>query len=247
MNFLAAAPSRRGLACRGFDRAAARGPKALRPSSPSRLGSGSRSAAGLAPPGDVRQDIEAGKQLRRTRIMAAPGSVFRTPTTPAHDPRLLVDMATCEKGMQEYARAARYLDQASQARHPGLPRRRPARRTSFTTRSFRSSATCVSRSIPPGAVVTVDDVPIGQAPLSGDVLVDPGEHRLRVTKVGFFEFTTIGRRCGRQPKAARRQARSLQSTKAGCEFTRLRRTLSLSTESPVTGTGTGAWRRVRIR
>jgi hypothetical protein len=39
--------------------------------------------------------------------------------------------------------------------------------------------------------VTVDDLQVGQAPLSGDVLVDPGEHRFRVTKLGFFEFTTL--------------------------------------------------------
>jgi hypothetical protein len=161
------------------------------PSAPSSLGPARGAAAGLASPGDVRQDIEAGKQFEADKDYGSAWLRFSHAYDAGHDPKLLVDMATCEKGMQQYARAARYLEQALASAPPGLTASQASEAHELYNAVLPFLGHVRVSVDPPGAWVSIDDVQIGQAPLSGDVLVDPGEHRLRVTKVGFFEFSTV--------------------------------------------------------
>ena len=140
---------------------------------------------------DTRQDIEAGKQYAADKDYGSAWVRFSRAYDAVRDPRLLIDIATCEKGMQQYARAARHLDQALASAPPGLTvsQTSEARELYNTLLPFLGH---VRLSVDPaGAAVSVDDLPVGQAPLAGDVLIDPGDHRLRVTKPGFVEFTTM--------------------------------------------------------
>jgi hypothetical protein len=150
--------------------------------------------ASVPPPlasADSRQDIEAGKQYAADKDYGSAWVRFSRAYDAVRDPRLLIDIATCEKGMQQYARAARHLEQALASAPPGLAASQTAeaRELYNTLLPFLGH---VHLSVDPaGAAVSVDDLAVGQTPLPGDVLVDPGDHRLRVTKPGFVEFTTM--------------------------------------------------------
>jgi len=147
------------------------------------------SAPVAAPAADARQDIEAGTQFVLDRDFGSALLRFSRAYDVTHDPRLLVEMATCEKNMQQYARAARYLEQALATASAGLT----ASQTKEAQNLYNSLLPFLGRVrvsvAPPGATVIVDEVTVGQAPLSAEVLVDTGESHFRVTKPGFRDFT----------------------------------------------------------
>jgi hypothetical protein len=163
------------------------------PSSPPASRSAPPRASAPPPPvsADTRQDIEAGKQFAEDKDYGSAWIRFSRAYDAVRDPRLLIDIATCEKGMQQYARAARHLEQALASAPPGLT----ASQTAEARELYNSLLPFLGHirlSVDPaGAAVLVDDLPVGQTPLAGDVLIDPGDHRLRVTKPGFVEFTTM--------------------------------------------------------
>jgi len=142
-----------------------------------------------APAADVRQDIEAATQFSLDRDFGSALLRFSRAYDVAHDPKLLIDMATCEKNMQQYARAARYAEQALASATSGLT----ASQASEAHELYNTLLPFLGRvrvSVdPPGATVIVDEVTVGQAPLSAEVLVDTGERHFRVTKAGFRDFT----------------------------------------------------------
>jgi hypothetical protein len=158
------------------------------------------SAPVAAPPADVRQDLEAGKQFSLDRDFGGALLRFSRAYDATHDPKLLVDIAMCEKNMQQYARAARYLDQALASAPPGLTAAQASEAHELYNSLLPSLGRVRVTVDPPGATVIVDDVPVGQAPLSGDVLVDPGERHFRVTKAGFREFSASVMVAGTNPK-----------------------------------------------
>jgi hypothetical protein len=149
------------------------------------------SATSSVPPADVRQDVEAGRQYEADKDYGSAWLRFSHANDAAHDPTLLVEMAKCEKGMQQYARAARHLEQAFASSPQGLTAAQTVEAHELYNTLLPSLGHVRVSVDPPGAVVAVDDVPAGQAPLAGDVLIDPGDHRFRVTKTGYVEFTTV--------------------------------------------------------
>ncbi len=103
----------------------------------------------------------------------------------SHDPRLLWNMATCEKELRHYARAAtligRYLNEGGN--RISAEQRQSALDTQSALRAFYVSLTLSG--LPEGATVFVDDTQVGRAPLSEPLLVDLGERSVRVEQPGF--------------------------------------------------------------
>ncbi len=160
--------------------------------SPSSSPAPARAGATLAAPsGDVRQDIEAGRQYEADKDYGSAWLRFSRAYDATRDATLLVDMATCEKATQQYARAARHLEQAFARSPQGLTSPEAIEAHELYNTLLPSLGHVRVSVDPPGATVAVDDVLVGQAPLSGDVLIDPGDHRVRVTKAGYTEFTTL--------------------------------------------------------
>jgi PEGA domain len=139
---------------------------------------------------ETRQDIEAGRQYSADKDYGSAWARFSRAYDAVRDPRLLIDIAICEKGMQEYARAARHLEQALASAPPGLTASQTAEARELYNTLLPSLGHVRLSVDAASAAVSVDDLPVGQTPLAGEVLIDPGDHRLRVTKPGFVEFTT---------------------------------------------------------
>lgn len=118
----------------------------------------------------------------------------------SHDPRLLWDIAVCEKALGHYARALplleRYLSEAS----------------SLITAVHRQEASELAELIAnfvgpvriecsqPGATVFVDDEELGRTPLANPTPVDMGSHKITVRKRGYRELTKTVRLLGPGPE-----------------------------------------------
>lgn len=106
----------------------------------------------------------------------------------SRDPRLLWNMAVCEKELRHYARTAtlvgRYLAEGG-SRIPAA-QRQDALETQAALRAFYAQLTL--RGVPDGATVLVDGSPIGTTPLETPLLLDLGSRRLRIERAGFEPF-----------------------------------------------------------
>ena len=112
---------------------------------------------------------------------------FRAAHEVSHDPRLLWNMAVCEKQQRHYAKMMQLID------------RYLADGGSFLTDMERAEATAVLETLQPfvarltieaneaGATAYVDGELVGQTPL-GELLVDMGSRKIRVTKEGFKDW-----------------------------------------------------------
>src|SRR5450432_903807 len=92
----------------------------------------------------------------------------------SHDPRLLWNMAVCEKELRHYARTAtligRYLNEGG--KRISAEQRRSARETQTALSAFY--VTVKLKGAPDGATVLVDGIKIGETPLTEPLLVDLG-------------------------------------------------------------------------
>jgi hypothetical protein len=113
---------------------------------------------------------------------------FRRAYRQTPDPRLLANMALCEKEMQHYGRAAtlfqRALDEGAASFTPGQVAQIRALIGECLPRTGLLRVTVDV----PGAQVRIDDEPAGRAPLPADVRVDRGNHRVEVTSSGYRPF-----------------------------------------------------------
>jgi hypothetical protein len=154
-----------------------------------------KAAAQASPPplaerltGAAREDYEAGRLLLSTHDDVGAMVRFRRAYRQTADPRLLANMALCEKNMLHYGRAAtlfqRALDEGGAL---------------FTPAQVEQVRAMIAECVPrtgllriavdiPGATVRVDDEPAGSSPLAADVRVDRGNHRVAVTLAGYRPF-----------------------------------------------------------
>lgn len=109
----------------------------------------------------------------------------------SHDPRLLWNMAACEKNLRRYARMLRLIERYEKEAGSRLTEqdRQEARQLVDTVRLLVSTVRISVNE--PGASVFVDGELVGKTPLPDPVLVDLGTHRVRVTKPGYEEATLV--------------------------------------------------------
>jgi hypothetical protein len=138
----------------------------------------------LALPPDAKRDYDAGKLLFEDGDFATALLKYRDAYDRTRDPRLLWNLAVCQKNLRHYAKAGALL------------RRYVAEGGALLSAGDRRDAQDLSRAIAPfsvamvfrvnldGAEVSIDDEVVGGSPLPGPVVLDMGARRVRVRKEG---------------------------------------------------------------
>ena len=139
--------------------------------------------------GEAKSAYDAAKLLIGDGDFAGAAIKFRAAFDLAGDPRLLWNIAACEKNQRHYARTMalvrQYLDTGKELLTDAD--RREGKALLDTIESFTVRLTIVVKE--PGADVYVDDERVGTTPLEGPVTVDIGQRKITVKKAGFREAT----------------------------------------------------------
>jgi PEGA domain len=152
-------------------------------------------AAAVPPPlaesltGMAKAEYEAGRILYADKDYANAIVKFQRAHEIAKDPRLLWNIAVCEKNLRRYTRMLdtirRYRTEA--ARVLTDEERAQAVEIIKTVEAFVTALKLTSSE--PGADVYVDDEKRGTTPLAEPVMLDVGNRRLRVVKPGYKEVS----------------------------------------------------------
>ena len=136
-------------------------------------------------PSDARRDYDAGKLLFEDGDYATALLMYQTAYDRTHDPRLLWNVAACQKNLRHYAKSAallrRYLAEGGDLLSPAD--RRDAQDLSRAIAPFTVAMTLNVDET--GAQIWVDDELVGTSPLPRPVMLDMGTRRVRVKKDGF--------------------------------------------------------------
>jgi hypothetical protein len=138
--------------------------------------------------GEARQAYDSAKLLFEDGDPAGALAKFRRAYDLSKEPRLLWNMAVCEKELRHYGSAARLVERylGEGGTKISEESRQNALNTQQALRSFYSELTL--KNLPAGAKVSVDGVNAGTAPLSGPLLVDLGARTIRVELEGREPF-----------------------------------------------------------
>ena len=141
--------------------------------------------------GTAKADFEAAKLLAGDGDYASALIKFVSAYEASKDPRLLWNLAFCQKNLRHYAKVLtilrRYLDEGGSsltASDRTEAQDLIALIEPFTTR-------VVFQVTPEAATVTVDDELVGTSPLPAPVVLDIGERRIRVAKDGYRSLEKI--------------------------------------------------------
>ena len=139
--------------------------------------------------GEAKAAYDAAKLLLGDGDFAGAAIKFRAAYDQSSDPRLLWNIAACEKNQRHYARTMalvrQYLDTGKDLLTD--TDRREGRALLNAIESFTVRLTIVVEE--PGAEIDVDDERVGTSPLGGPVTVDIGQRRITVKKPGFRDAT----------------------------------------------------------
>jgi hypothetical protein len=138
--------------------------------------------------GQAKADYEAGKTLAGDGDFAGALIKFQSAYDQSKDPRLLWNVAFCEKNNRHYSRVISTLNRYVAEGNGYLTDkdRKDAQDLIATLQPFTTNLTIkVSED---GAQVSIDDAPVGTSPLTAPVVLDIGERHIRVTKDGFKPF-----------------------------------------------------------
>lgn len=105
----------------------------------------------------------------------------------SHDPRLLWNVAACEKNLRHYAKVSVLLDRYLAEAGTTMPPDHHAEVDEVVKTVQLLISTVVVRTSEPGVLVYVDEEPVGSTPLPGAITLDLGRRTFRFTKPGFKE------------------------------------------------------------
>ncbi len=135
--------------------------------------------------GPAKEAYESAKLLVANRDSAGALSKFKQAYDISKDPRLLYDMAVCEKNLNHYARMQSLLEEYLRDSGPRLS----ADEHELVDNALAAIKNLVAKvrltASEDGAVVVVDGEVVGTTPLVWPVVVDLGKHTLLVKKSGF--------------------------------------------------------------
>lgn len=139
--------------------------------------------------GMAKAEYEAGRVLYADKDFANAIVKFQHAYELSSDPRLLWNVAVCEKNLRRYSRMLSTIRQYEKEAAAILTadERNQARDIIKTVEAFVS--TLDLRIAEEGADIYIDDEKVGTSPLSEPLVVDVGTRRIRVTKPGFKENT----------------------------------------------------------
>jgi hypothetical protein len=138
--------------------------------------------------GGAKADFEAGKLLAGDGDFAGALIKFQSSYDVAKDPRLLWNVAFCQKNLRHYSKVVatlgRYLQEG--AASLSAQDKKDAQDLIQTIEPFTTKVTVdVSEQ---GAQIFIDDEVVGTSPLPGPLVLDIGERRLRVEKENFVRY-----------------------------------------------------------
>jgi hypothetical protein len=135
--------------------------------------------------GAAKADYDASKLLRDKGDFAGAYARLGQAYVESNDPRILFNMAICARDMHDYARMrtllVRYKREGSASMTPGEKSRVDAALADIPKRVGALGLT-VSEA---NATVNVDGEAVGTTPLDDRVYLNPGQHKLTVSKPGF--------------------------------------------------------------
>lgn len=138
--------------------------------------------------GEAKTEYDAAKLLFMDGDLPGAATKFRRAYDLSRDPRLLWNVAACEKEQRHYAKASslvtQYLAEASAMLSDES--RAQAEETLASLRQFSSEVEL--EGTPAGAVVFVDGVEVGTTPLSSPLFLDLGVRQLEVRVPGYLPF-----------------------------------------------------------
>jgi hypothetical protein len=145
--------------------------------------------------GQARANYDSGRVLFADGDHGGAIVKFQAAYEASKDPRLLWNIAACEKSLRHYARAVgllkRYRDEGGGV--TGERERQDAIDLIKTLEPFTISLTIEATE--PGADIEIDDLSVGKSPLPAPLVVDIGQRRIRARKDGFHEVlltTSVG-------------------------------------------------------
>jgi hypothetical protein len=138
--------------------------------------------------GTAKADFDAAKLLANDRDFVGALIKFQNAYDASKDPRILWNVAFCQKNLRHYAKVVitlkRYIAEGGALLSAGD--KNDAQELIATIEPFTTRANL--RVNQDGAQVVVDDEPVGTSPLASALVLDIGERRLRVTKDGFRPY-----------------------------------------------------------
>ena len=105
----------------------------------------------------------------------------------AHDPRVLYNVAVCDKMLRRYTRAIESLERSLREGGTKLPADYVKRTRATIAALAPYVSLLVVSSDEAGATVLVDGEPLGTTPLAGPLSVEVGEHLVSLRKPGFLD------------------------------------------------------------
>jgi hypothetical protein len=106
----------------------------------------------------------------------------------ASDPRLLWNIAVCEKNLRRYARAVKALERYQTEGGTRLSEE-DQRDAAYLLKAVRPFvATLTLHVSEPGADIFIDGERIGASPIKAPLLIDMGARRIKASKTGFIDY-----------------------------------------------------------
>jgi hypothetical protein len=138
---------------------------------------------------DAKADYESGKLLYGDGDYAGARVKFFAAYELSHDPRLLWNVAVCEKGQRHYAKVVvlvkKYLDSAGDVL--SADDRKDAQDLLSAIESFTVDLSISVNEA--DAQISIDGEPVGSSPLPGPLTVDIGTRQIELQKPGFLPFS----------------------------------------------------------
>ena len=138
--------------------------------------------------GAAKDDYEAAKLVYAEGDFSTAAIKFRRAYDVSRDPRLLWNIAACEKGARHYTKAL-LLVERYQAEGASLLSEADRKEADGFAAALRATTDTLTLTSNIGdAAVTLDGEAIGKTPIAAPVRVDLGDHHLVITKTGFVTF-----------------------------------------------------------
>ena len=135
--------------------------------------------------GQARIDYEAGRVLIADGDHAGALIKFQAAYDASNDPRLLWNLAVCEKSLRHYAKTIALLKKCA-SEGGSLVTQKERDDVNELVKTLEPFTVAVAIEVnEPDAEIEVDDVRVGRSPLPSRVIVDIGQRRIRVRKEGF--------------------------------------------------------------
>lgn len=138
--------------------------------------------------GEAKAAYDEGRLLVDDKDYAGAFAKFKRAHELSSEPRLLWNMAVCEKELRHYANAgalvSRYLAEGGSLL--GAESRANAEATLHALQNLYSPLSL--KGVPPQTKVLLDGVAVAESPLAADLLVDVGTHELELSNPGYEPY-----------------------------------------------------------